>query len=399
MTSTQSPNGETVHDVVVVGARCAGAATAMLLARQGHDVVMVDRAEFPSDTLSTHAIARGGVVQLHRWGLLDRVVASGAPPIRRVLFDIAGTEIVKTIKDAAGVDHLLAPRRYVLDTILAGAAVEAGASFRSGVSVTGTLTDSTGRVTGVEVRDADGVMRRIHGRVVVGADGLRSRIARSVGAEVIDARPSEAAALYSYVAGIDPEGFEFHVGDRAFTGLFTTHDDEANVWMCLPAEAAQLPVGDRTEAFLDLLEQTTPRLAERVRRGRITAPVRSAIRFPNQVRRAAGPGWALVGDAAYHRDPITGHGITDAFRDAELLARHLGDALRDEVPEAEALRAYDEQRYEALLPIFDLTVRLAQYPPFEEFSELQMQLSTLIEAEARWLAELPHLPAGDLVAA
>src|SRR3954468_2350551 len=105
-----SPHRSAAHgpDVVVVGARCAGAATAMLLAREGVDVVVLDRADFPSDTLSTHAIARGGMVQLARWGLLDEVVASGAPPIRTVTFHLPGEELIKDVRDAAGVDHLLA---------------------------------------------------------------------------------------------------------------------------------------------------------------------------------------------------------------------------------------------------------------------------------------------------
>jgi 2-polyprenyl-6-methoxyphenol hydroxylase-like FAD-dependent oxidoreductase len=395
MTSTHSN-----HEVVVVGARCAGAATAMLLARQGHDVVMVDRTTMPSDTLSTHAISRGGVVQLSRWGLLDDLLASGAPPIRQVSFHLGGEADVRTVKSSAGVDHLLAPRRYVLDSILAEAAQDAGASFLSGHTVLDTIVEpGTGRVTGVVVRDEHGTVRQVTADVVVGADGLHSRIARSVGARVVDARPSDAATWYAYVDGLDAEGFEFHLGDRSFAGLFLTNGREANVWVCSPADHARLEGHDRTAAFLDLLRRTAPSLADRVDRAVITSPVRGAVRFPNQVREAAGPGWALVGDAAYHRDPITGHGITDAFRDAELLAGHLAGALRGEVPEAVALTAYEQERRAALAPIFELTCRLAQYPPLEEFTELQKQLSTLIEIEAQWLADLPILTAGDLVAA
>src|SRR4051812_20240985 len=133
------------YDAVIVGGRCAGAATAMLLARQGLDVVVVDRAEFPSDTLSTHAMARGGVVQLSRWGLLDEVLDSGAPPVRTVSFRFPGGEVVRKIKPTAGVDYVLAPRRYVLDDILQRAAVAAGAHLRTGVSVTGVMYDSHGR--------------------------------------------------------------------------------------------------------------------------------------------------------------------------------------------------------------------------------------------------------------
>jgi 2-polyprenyl-6-methoxyphenol hydroxylase-like FAD-dependent oxidoreductase len=132
-------------DVVIVGARCAGAATALLLARAGHDVVMVDRATFPSDTLSTHAIARGGVVQLHRWGLLDAVLASGAPPIRRVEFFAGDQPVVRTVKDRYGVDFLVAPRRHVLDPLIHGAAVDAGARVHAGTPVTGVVRSSAGR--------------------------------------------------------------------------------------------------------------------------------------------------------------------------------------------------------------------------------------------------------------
>src|SRR5689334_23900375 len=144
------------HDVVVVGARVAGAATAMLLARLGHDVVLVDQASFPSDTVSTHAIARSGVVQLRRWGLLDPVLKSGAPAIRQVTFHAGGESVSRPIKHRAGVDLIVAPRRYILDTIIAGAAHHAGADVRMGVTVTAAQRDSRGRVTGISGHDRTG---------------------------------------------------------------------------------------------------------------------------------------------------------------------------------------------------------------------------------------------------
>lgn len=385
----EAPDHE--HDVVVVGARSAGAATAMLLARQGHDVALVDRATFPSDTLSTHALSRGGVVQLARWGLLDQVVASGAPPVRSVTFRIGGgAELTRPVTARAGVDHLLAPRRHVLDTILARAAEGAGATLMTGVSVTGTVTDGSGRVVGVTARTPEGHRRELRGRFVVGADGVRSRIARSVGAPIIDGRTSDSTAHYAYVAGLDDRGFEFHVEERAWAGIFPTHGGEAAVWICLPADEGTLEGGDRRAAFADLLARRVPSLAERVGTGHMVSAVRSAVRFPNHVRAATGPGWALVGDAGYHRDPITGHGITDAFRDAELLARRLGEALRG-TPEDDALAAYAEERDRALAPIFDVTWQLAQYPPVREFVDLQKHLNALTEAEADVLAALPPL--------
>ena len=131
------PRTKSRHDVVVVGGRVAGSATAMLLARLGHDVVVVDQGSFASDTISTHSIARSGVVQLHRWGLLDEVLDSGAPAIREVTFNAGGESVSRQIKDKAGVDLVVAPRRYVLDSLLAAAAERAGADVRYGVSVSG----------------------------------------------------------------------------------------------------------------------------------------------------------------------------------------------------------------------------------------------------------------------
>src|SRR6266550_7147346 len=136
------------HDIVIVGRRVAGAATAMLLARLGHDVVVVDQASFPSDTVSTHAIARSGVVQLRRWGLLDAVLDSGAPAIRQVTFHALGESVSRPVKHKAGVGLVVAPRRYVLDTIIAAAAGRAGADVRTGVTVTGVQRDRRGRVAG-----------------------------------------------------------------------------------------------------------------------------------------------------------------------------------------------------------------------------------------------------------
>jgi len=385
-------SNQTEHEVIVVGARCAGAATAMLLARQGHDVLLVDRASFPSDTVSTHAIARGGVVQLARWRLLDEVLASGTPAIRSVRFQLPdGTDVTRTIKDRAGVDHMLAPRRHVLDSILLTAAREAGAHVRTRLSVTGTTSDQAGRVNGVRVRDEDGGSGRIGARVVVGADGVRSRVARAAGAPVIDRRPSPSATWYAYVAGLGADGFEYHLGDRSFAGVFPTHSGEANVWVCTPAALSPVGGRDRTERFVDLLAATSRSLGERVRTARVSSPVLGAVGLPNHVLRAVGPGWALVGDAGYHRDPITGYGITDAFRDAELLARYLGDALRGDRAEVEAMAAYDDERRRRLAPVFDITWRLSQHPPFEEFVRLQRRLSSAIDDEASWLAGLPPL--------
>jgi flavin-dependent dehydrogenase len=380
------------HDVVVVGGRVAGSATAMLLARLGHDVVVLDQASFPSDTVSTHSIARSGVVQLGRWGLLDEVLDSGAPAIRQVTFNAGGESTSRTIKDKAGVDFLVAPRRYVLDTILATAAEHAGADVRPGVTVTGVQRDGRGRVVGVSGHDRAGARIQIGARYVVGADGLGSRVAGLVDAAINEARPAGGAAQYAYYAGIPWSGIEFFVAERSFAGVFPTHDGQACIWVCTPsadARAVRRRTGSRAEAFGELLQRSAPQLAERLRQGRRTSPVQGMLRQPNQLRQAFGPGWALVGDAGYYRDAVTAYGISDAFRDAELLAAALDQALGAGAQETTALAAYRQQRDQALREIFEITCRLAAYPPVPAFVELQKQLSGAIDKEAAALAARP----------
>jgi flavin-dependent dehydrogenase len=380
------------HDVVIVGGRVAGSATAMLLARLGHDVVVVDQASFPSDTVSTHSIARSGVVQLRRWGLLDDVLGSGAPAIRQVTFNAGGESVSRTIKDKAGVDFLVAPRRYVLDTLLATAAEHAGAAVHTGITVTGLRRDGHGRVVGLSGRDRFGARVEIGARHVVGADGLRSRVAELVGARINQAGPAGGATQYAYYEGIPWAGIEFFVAERSFAGVFPTHDGQACIWVCTPsadAKAVRRRAGSRVDAFGQLLERSAPELAERLREARRTSPVQGMLRQPNQLRQAFGPGWALVGDAGYYRDAITAYGICDAFRDAELLAVALDRALDGDGEETTALAAYQQQRDQALREIFEITCRLAAYPPVPTFVELQKQLSAAIDTQAAALAARP----------
>ncbi|MBX6752138.1 MAG: FAD-dependent monooxygenase [Micromonosporaceae bacterium] len=393
-----SPTPSPVHDVIVVGARAAGAATALLLARLGHDVLVVDRTELPSDTISTHQLARTGVVALQRWGLLDEVIASGAPAIRQVTFHTIGdpghpprSPVIRAIKDKSGVDCLVAPRRWVLDTLVARAAERAGATIRYGVTVNGVLRDSAGRVVGVRGHDERDQPVELRARFVVGADGLGSRIARSVGAPRIADRGAPGAALYAYYTGLPWPGIEFVTRTGSFAGVFPTHHGEAVIWICLPTATALAARKGRPPeaAFETLLARAAPELAERLRDGVRTSPVRGMLRAPNQIRRGVGPGWALVGDAAHHRDPVTGHGISDAYRDAELLAVALDAALTGAAEEQVALEQYEQARLRESAEIFDLTYALAQYPPVSTFIELNKRLGDAIDTEAAALAARP----------
>jgi 2-polyprenyl-6-methoxyphenol hydroxylase-like FAD-dependent oxidoreductase len=353
----------------------------------GHDVALVDRATFPSDTLSTHAISRSGVVQLNRWGLLDAVLASGAPAIRSIGFGTPDGLAERTVKATAGVDLLVAPRRYVLDTLLREAAADAGATLYAATTVTGLRRDATDRVSGVDTSDGE-----LHGRWIVGADGLRSKTARDVGARVRDRTISPSGTFYAYVDGLDARGFEFHPASQALIGVFPTHDDQSCVWISAPDTALsglRSAGNDKPAALHRLITEKAPDLGRRLDRARTNAPVRGALNLPNQVLDPIGPGWALVGDAGYHRDPITGHGITDAFRDAELLACALDDELSGRSSEAEIADRYDRTRSAALRDVLAITRALTAFPPLDQFTALQKQLSAAIEREASWLAGLP----------
>jgi flavin-dependent dehydrogenase len=380
------------HEVVVVGARAAGAATALLLARLGHDVVLVDRAAFPADTVSTHQIARPGVVQLHRWGLLEAVLASGAPAVREITFTADGESVTRHIKDRAGVDLLVAPRRHILDTIVAQAAAEAGARLRLGVTITAVRHGSDGRVIGVRGHDAHGAPVAIDARFVVGADGLASGVARAVSARVTERRRDDGAVQYAYYEGLPWPRIELIAAHRALAGVFPTHHGQACIWLGTPsadARAARRRAPSRAEGFHTQLQRAAPELVARLQNGRRVSPVTGMLRSPNIIRTTHGPGWALVGDAGYHRDAVTGHGLSDAYRDAELLAVALHQTLCDGVDENSALADYQDQRDRALREVFELTCALAAYPPVPEFVELQKQLSRALDTEATELAARP----------
>jgi flavin-dependent dehydrogenase len=298
----------------------------------------------------------------------------------------------RVVKDRAGVDMLLAPRRYVLDEILASAARRAGATLLTGTAVTDVQRDDEGRGVGVVGRDQEGRAFGSRARVVVGADGVRSRMAGHVRAPVLEAHEPSGPCFYTYVGGVPWDGFEFHLSDGGYAGVFPTHGGEACVWLFPSRRTASALVhagAHRHDAWLRALRAAAPELAEQVVAGTSDRFVRGSVGLPNHVRQAHGPGWALVGDAGYHRDPISGHGMTDAFRDAELLADAVDHALTGLVPEQRAFAAYQAGRDLALREVFDLTRQLGAMPPPTRFTALEKQLSRALEREAEQLAARP----------
>ena len=337
----------TVYDVVVVGARPAGAGTAMVLARAGLRVLMVDRSGFGADTLSTHALLRGGVLQLARWGLLDRVAAAGTPPVRRSVFHYGEDVVDVPIKPSAGVDALYAPRRTVLDPILVDAARDAGVETRFGITVTGLRRDADGRVTGVVGRDDTGAPFSARARITVGADGMGSKVARLVGAPAEATGSSAAAFIYGYWEGLPLDRYELFYRPGVTAGAFPTNHDQ----VCVFAATSRRRFRSEARAgvprlYTRLLGQGAPVVLDQA----TLAPERLKVFVgrPGFLRRAHGPGWALVGDAGYFKDPITSHGITDALRDAELLATAIITAASGGASEEVALAAYQSTRDRAV---------------------------------------------------
>lgn len=350
------------YDAIVVGARCAGSATAMLLARAGLRVLVLDRARYGSDTVSTHALMRGGVLQLQRWGLLDRVAAAGTPPVTRVLFHYPEETVPIALKPAAGVNSLYAPRRTVLDRILADAAMEAGADMRFRTTVTEILQHPSGRVTGVTGRDSEGRTIVASAPLTIGADGVRSSVAHSVGAASVRTASKGGAVIYGYWDDLPAEGYEWFYAPGASAGMIPTNDGQTCLFVGSTAQRMRAARSTGTGKAFNSILQTVSRDAWRRVSG--TWPPTHLRGYAGQsgyLRQAGGPGWALVGDAGAFEDPLSTHGITDAFRDAELLASAVRDIRDGSAEETAALVGYQATRDRIADRLFGVVESIASY--------------------------------------
>ena len=386
---TASPVSRSV-DVVVVGARAAGAATALLLARFGLDVLLVDRSRYGSDTLSTHALMRGGVMQLARWGLLDQVIATGTPAVRLATFRYADEVVPIDIKPAHGIDALYAPRRTVLDPILVDAAVAAGVDVRFGVTVTDVMRDAGGAVRGVTGHTSDGLPFRVRARLVIGADGIRSRIAARVGATAERVGTAGSAVTYAYWDRLETDGYEWIFRPDAAAGVIPTNDGQA----CVFVSASPRRIG---RGGLDVLQavaaESSADLAARLASAAAPTSTRTFAGMPGHIRRSWGRGWALVGDAGYYKDPISAHGLTDALRDAELLARAAVLVVVDGTDERDALAAYQATRDSLSATLFDVVDVIAGHSwTDDEIGALLRRLTEAMADEVETIAALPDVP-------
>jgi 2-polyprenyl-6-methoxyphenol hydroxylase-like FAD-dependent oxidoreductase len=377
-----------MYDVIIVGARCAGSPTAMLLARKGYHVLLVDKATFPSDTMSGQAIhARGGAC-LKRWGILEQVVATNCPAISKVTLDVGPFSLVASVFPADGVGALYAPRRTVLDYILVKAAVEAGAELREVFHVQELLMEGE-QVTGIRGRHFQGKLVTEKAMLVIGADGMRSVVARAVQAPTYQNRPVFTCTYYAYWSGIALQGVELYPRDHRFIIATPTNDGKVLITIQWPRTEFDAIRRDIAGHFFQTLETCAPHLASRVRQGRQEERFIGSGDLPNFFRKPYGPGWALVGDSGHFKDPVLAHGISDAFRDAELLAEAIDSGLAGRQPLQEALADYERQRNETALPLYELNSQMATLePPPPEMQHLLSVLHSNPTEASRYVAAL-----------
>lgn len=374
------------YDVVIVGARCAGAATALLLARAGARVLLVDRQAYGADTMSTHALMRGAVLQLTRWGLTPKVVAAATPPIRSTTFHYGDEAVPVEIKPDHGVDCLFAPRRTVLDPILVDAAREAGAEVRHGIAVSGLQFAPGGRVVGVSLKDASGAFLSVRSDIVIGADGRQSTVAKLVNAQTQVEGFNAAAIVFGYYEGLDRDGLHWHFARNVAAGVIPTNAAHC-VFAAVPARRFSATFsGDVLRGFSQVLASNSPELGADVDRATLTGRLRAFAGGPSYLRQCQGEGWALVGDAGYFKDPLTAHGITDALRDAELLSRGIADGS------SSGLEAYQSERDTLSLPFIRVTDAIASLAwSLDEVKELHADLSAVMKSETNHIASMSEL--------
>jgi flavin-dependent dehydrogenase len=342
------------YDAVIVGGRCAGAATAMLLARAGLAVLVVEQGTRGADTLSTLALMRCGVLQLSRWGLLGAIEAAGTPRIETTTFYYGDRPIEIRIKPRDGVDALYAPRRTLLDPLLADAARTAGAQVRYRVRLKELQRDAAGRVNGVVI-ESGGRARAIATAIVIGADGVNSTVATRAGADAYHVAAHMSAVIYTRANGLRYDGYHWYYVPGASVGVIPTNGGETLVFAAAPAERFMRELrGDLAAGFRTIVREASPDVAAALS----TATTGSYHGFAGRrgfLRQAWGPGWALVGDAGYFKDPITAHGITDALRDAEAVARAVLSGTD------EALARYQALRDDLSVPLFEVTDEIASF--------------------------------------
>ncbi|WP_151484723.1 NAD(P)/FAD-dependent oxidoreductase [Streptomyces albicerus] len=374
-----------MYDVIVIGARCAGSPTAMLFAQQGYRVLLLEKARFPQDTLSSHYIHTQGVALLNRWGLLDKLRDAGCRPISHQSYEAPGVRIDGFSLPIDGQRTTYAPRRYVLDPILADGAVAAGVEFRESCAVNDLVFEGD-RVVGVRYTTPGGAQATDRARLVVGADGMRSLVARKVGAPNVIEHPRMTCTYYSYWAGV-PSHFELYERPGRWIGVIPTNDDLTLLMAYFPQDEFSEIRKAVEPAYLDAFRTTAPEVYERMSAGERVEQLYGTGHQENYFRKAFGPGWALVGDAVNHKDSITARGITEAFVQAQSLTDHIAERLHDDAALEDALQAYEDDLDDDALSHYQGALNVAELKP-EGRAELLRKLVGHQELVDRYFSTL-----------
>jgi flavin-dependent dehydrogenase len=345
---------EPEYDALIVGGRAAGGSLGLLLARQGRRVLVVDRDEFPSDTMSTHFMSLAAVGALKRLGVLDDILAAG---FRRVTRHRTWIDDC-CFEGPAGPPGTfsLCPRRTVLDSTLVDHAVKAGAQFEQRTRVDGLLQED-GQVGGAVLQTTGGERREVHARVVIGADGKSSKVAELVSAERYDLVPALRPIYYGYFHDIEPRPVatvELFFGGDQIAFLFPMRDGEDCIALELQPEHFEEFRSSHTEAF-EARVGKLPQMAQRMRNAHLEGKLIGVKGIENYFRKPYGPGWALTGDAGYLKDPSTGLGIGDALNQSFMLAESLG-AWFDGADWEATMSAYQQKRDKVMKPHYDATL-------------------------------------------
>jgi flavin-dependent dehydrogenase len=349
-------------DVLIVGARCAGAPLAMLLARKGFAVTAYDKCAFPSDAISTHFIWPIGVAALHRWSIWESILAAWPAICHKAYSSGAGGELTGPLHEVDGINYAISLRRFKLDALLVKAARQAAAEIREHSAVDELIVENDA-VVGIRGHDiASGEHFEERAAIVVGADGKDSFVAREVGAPKYNEAPSLTASYYTYVVDeeTDPDMLEVYRRPPREFVLFPT--DGGLTMVNLVIGAALVPEFRKrvTANFFSAFDEC-PELATRIRRAKRVAPIKGAVHMPNYYRKSYGPGWALVGDAGYHRDPIRAQGIHDAFLDAEDLAFAIERGLKHRGSMESALHKRQEMRDDRTRSPYQIALQAAGF--------------------------------------
>ena len=385
-----------MYDAIVVGARCAGSPTSMLLARRGYRVLLVDKATFPSDTISTHILWPHGAAALSRWGVLSALEATGVPPIcGSMSFDVGPFALRGTV--AANHSQGFCPRRTVLDRILLEAAVASGVEVREAFSVESLVFDGDS-VVGIRGRHRGGVTVEERSSLVIGADGVHSLVAQQVRAPEYDRRPIGTCAYYSYFSDVPQDDIELYVRERCAFGGAPTNDGLHLVMVNWPTHEFAAVRAD-IESHVQRALAMAPDFAARVNIGKREERWYGTVGVPNYFRKPYGKGWALVGDASYNRDPLTAQGMSDAFIEAEQLVEAIDRGLSGSQDLGRALEAVEAARNERVQAMYELTNQLATLePPPVHMQELFAALRTNQEATNEFLSAITGAaPLGDFM--